>query len=278
MYFRNFYKYFWIILCFSPFHNSAQAQLSEKQILQIIAEHDLQTAQERLEKVAKRYPASPEILFLQTILVENGQEAFKLYSDIYFKNKASRYAPDALFKIAQYNYAKGDYERARIFFLYVVTDYPNSGNRPLCQYFAARMLLAQSKLDAAESELKAVIKKSKDVDVIILADEDLKYIETLRNATKREKKETHVARPNAPQIIFAVQIGAFSNYSNAASQRQYYGKLGYKSEIVPYKTRTGSLYRVILGRFDSEKSARDFGNKIKKLHKINYRLAKLTTD
>ncbi len=262
------------LFCLSVIPQPAVAQLSTQQILKIIAANDLQTTRARLGQLSAKYPASPELLYLKAMLVENGATAFKSYSYVYSKFKASRHAPDALMKIAQYNYAKGDYERARVFFTAIVTKYPNAENRRLAQYFAAKTLLAQSKLEAAESELKRVRKKAQDATIISLVKEDLAYIEKLKQASSRPEAQK-MKNKSRQKGKYAVQIGAYSRKTNALNQVQYFGNLGYSTEIITYKSSNGMLYRVIIGRYQDEVSARRNGEKFKSIFKKPFRVIEL---
>ena len=267
---------FFVCCCFIK-PNPACAQLSSQQILKIVAANDLQSTIARLDALIARYPSSPELLFLRSTLEVKGAEAFKSYSRVYSNYKSSRYAPDALMKIAQFNYAKGDYERARVFYSTIVTNYPNAENRWLAQLFAARTLLAQSKLEFAESELKRVAKKCRDTVLKKLVDEDLAYIETLKQASNSKVRKTseEKAKHRSQRGNYAVQIGSYSRRTNALNQVQYFGKLGYSTEIITYKTRNGLYYRVIIGRYETEKSARINGEKFNSIFKKPYRIIKL---
>ncbi|KAA3659655.1 MAG: hypothetical protein DWQ10_08425, partial [Calditrichaeota bacterium] len=251
-----------------------------KQILHIVATENLPTARNRLDAIAKRYPSSPDVLYLQALLTENGDTALQNYTRLYSNNKASRFAPEVIYKIAQFNYAKGDYKRARLFFSHIVSDYPHSELRIQAQYFAAKMLLAQSQLDQAKSELKKVVKNSKNNETNDIAKEDPAYIDQLHNVTRATPADKSTIQPPVKktneEIRFAVQIGAFGDRENAISQRDYYKRFGYASEILAFKTRTGTLYRVILGRFATELEARRFGKQIQSLHNIKYRILKTT--
>ncbi|MCA9732404.1 MAG: SPOR domain-containing protein [Deferribacteres bacterium] len=280
MYVMKLTKLNLVYLCFFLINQFVYAQLSEKQILNIVASEDLQTARARLEAIAKHYPSSPDVIYLQSLLTENGEKALKNYTQLYSHNKSSRYAPDIIYKIAQFNYAKGDYNRARIFFSHIVLDYPNSELTTKAQYFAAKMVLALSKFEQAKEELKDVLKEAKDQEIAALAREDLLYIEQLSTMEEAKKDETQENREEQEpvqeqnNVRYAVQIGAFGSKENAISQRDYYARLGYAAEILVLKTRNGLLYRVILGRFATELEARRFGKQINSLHNIKYRILK----
>lgn len=266
-----------LITCFFYTTTPVRAQLTTRQVLKIVAANDLQTTIARLDKLIKKYPSSPELIYLRAMLNSNAADAFDDYSQVYSKYKSSYYAPDALMKIAQYNYAKGDYERARVFYSSIVTKYPNAENRWLAQYFAAKTLLAQSKLEAAEAELKQVHKRCRDASLKLLIDEDLSYIETLKQVTRSKKKQA-LKKNIQPRLHigkYAIQIGSYSNRTNALNQVQYFGKLGYATEIITHKTRNNLYYRVIIGRYESKKSARINGDKFKSIFKKPYRIIHL---
>jgi tetratricopeptide (TPR) repeat protein len=79
-----------------------------------------------LDSLKKLYPNSPNLKFLDAILKENAEEAVKIYYDIVLNHPEGEYSDEALFKIFQFHYAKGDYEQAKRELERLKKTYPSS--------------------------------------------------------------------------------------------------------------------------------------------------------
>jgi cell division protein FtsN len=73
---------------------------------------------------------------------------------------------------------------------------------------------------------------------------------------------------------YTIQIGAYSRYGNAESQKKYFSLRGYSVEIVRAKVNRRYFYKVYIGRFASESEAEKFGSTFKNKHGLQYRIVK----
>lgn len=87
---------------------------------------DIEGVRNSLDSLKKIYPASVNLKYLEASLIQDGEEAVKIYYDIALNHPDNDYSDDALFKIFQFYYAKGDYEQAKRELERLKTLYPSS--------------------------------------------------------------------------------------------------------------------------------------------------------
>ena len=71
---------------------------------------------------------------------------------------------------------------------------------------------------------------------------------------------------------YTLQIGAFEQANNALNLRNYVANLGYPVEIVERGNGEHRIYQVLLGSFETEEQAQQFGENFKKSHGKLYRV------
>ncbi|NUO03517.1 MAG: SPOR domain-containing protein, partial [Saprospiraceae bacterium] len=68
---------------------------------------------------------------------------------------------------------------------------------------------------------------------------------------------------------FGVQIGAFGDMENAERRIEALNKKGFKNLLINIdNSKAKPTYRVIMGPFDTEKSAKSYAGSLLKKHKI----------
>lgn len=87
---------------------------------------DVESVKTALDSLKRVYPNSVNLKYLEANLVRDGEQAIKIYYDIALNHPDNEYSDDALFKIVQFFYAKGDYSRAKNEFEKLKTLYPSS--------------------------------------------------------------------------------------------------------------------------------------------------------
>jgi tetratricopeptide (TPR) repeat protein len=80
----------------------------------------------KLPELKKEYPQSSNVMFLEGVLTENGQDAISIYQNIVDKYPKSSYADAALYRIYSYYFALGLYNTADKNFEKLKKDYPES--------------------------------------------------------------------------------------------------------------------------------------------------------
>jgi tetratricopeptide (TPR) repeat protein len=94
--------------------------------LKMIEQGKIDEAKQNLEFYQRTNKNDPNVLFLQAVLTENGEDAQKLYQLIYSTFPNSKFADAALFRNFSYFYAIGLYRKAEKLKRQLEEDYPNS--------------------------------------------------------------------------------------------------------------------------------------------------------
>lgn len=81
--------------------------------LYLIRTGDIDGVKRELDSLKKIYPNSVNLKFLEANLIEDAEKAVKIYYDIALNHPDNEFSDEALFKVFQYHYAKGDYEQAK---------------------------------------------------------------------------------------------------------------------------------------------------------------------
>lgn len=74
---------------------------------------DVDSVKRELDSLKRLYPNSVNLRFLEANLTEDAEKAIEIYYDIALNHPDNEFSDEALFKIFQYRYAKGDYEQAK---------------------------------------------------------------------------------------------------------------------------------------------------------------------
>ena len=94
--------------------------------LKMIEQGKIKEAKQNLEFYQRTNKDNPDVLFLQAVLTDNGEEAQKIYDLIYSTFPNSKFADAALFRSFSYYYAIGLYRKAEELKRQLAEDYPNS--------------------------------------------------------------------------------------------------------------------------------------------------------
>ncbi|MFZ1291084.1 MAG: SPOR domain-containing protein [Melioribacteraceae bacterium] len=94
--------------------------------LKMIEQGKIEEAKENLEFFKKKNSNDPNVIFLQAVLTENGEESQKLYELVYSTFPNSKFADAALFRNFSYFYAIGLYKKAENLKQLLRKEYPNS--------------------------------------------------------------------------------------------------------------------------------------------------------
>jgi len=216
--------------------------------------------EQELPDVERRYINHPTVLYFRALLEEDGEKARDLYSRVYQAHGTSKYADDALFRIGQYYYARGQYHRARNAFSVLARSYSGSSIKDDSQYLICQSLLAEGKSDSARLFFYTFVRNSPDSPYSDLAILDLEY---------------HLG--GAPDLSveshpYAVQVGAFSKWLNAKKAREKCHESGLDAGIVPIKRSGRTLYAVRIGQFNSREEAARFAMRyFKEYHIVDRR-------
>ncbi|MDT3695947.1 MAG: SPOR domain-containing protein [Ignavibacterium sp.] len=182
------------------------------------------------------YPKSANLIFLEAVLTENGQDAVALYQKIIDNYPKSRYADAALYRIYSYYFALGLYNTADKQFERLKKEYPES------------------------PYIKMV-----DVNTVKKDDEESSnQIENLKQQNDSEQ-----------EFSYTIQAGAFTNSANASGLKKEIENAGMVS-FIKEKNVAGTVFNVVyVGKFSSRKEAEDFLPIANTRFKINGRVTEI---
>jgi tetratricopeptide (TPR) repeat protein len=216
-------KYFSISLLFFSFLFTYQILAQEVDIvpyLKMIEQGKLEEVKVKLLDLKADHPKSANLIFLEGVLTENGQDAVVFYQTLLDKYPKSNYADAALYRIYSYYFALGLYNTADKNLDRLKKNYPDS---PYIKMASANVV----KEDIEESNQQ--ITENTDV----------------------KKNENKV-------YLYSVQAGAFTNSANATALKNEIESVGMISFITE-KNVAGTVFNVVhVGKFETRKEAEDF--------------------
>ncbi len=239
----------------------APAQISESEILSLLAANDLSTARARVREAQRQSPNSALVAYYSAFLEENAEIALPKFQELIKKFGSSEYALRAQYRVGQYYFARGSYHRARDAYLTLAQAHPESPLAAAAEYHAAKSLAILGENAPAYEELTAFVQKHPDAPLTAFAREDLESLPKISSA-KAERKT------KSPKISYTVQTGAFTQKNNAASQQKIFIKAGYKTEVSEKRDGNKKYYVVWVGKFSSREEARDFADRLNSQHKV----------
>ena len=266
---------FFILLCSAVF-----SQDEVDNLIKAVQSGNTQSAIESLPELKKKYSENPSVMFLDALLDDSHERSIKKYKQIYNLYEDSKYADDAIMKIAEFYYTNGSYLKSSDWVKKINLYYSQSEhvNRSLNLYI--RTLVLTGKEDTARLFMETFKKKYPNIKVDKHPDlEDkeevaensgdkeeskpkeknkiLKAVEDMKNkiiAPKRDKRDH-----------FSIQIGAYGSYENAGKVRDELIELGFNTriDIIHLSTKNKDLYAVREGYFRSKEYAKNTQKKIK---------------
>ena len=122
-------KHFFISLLILSFLSTPQILAQEVDIvpyLKMIEQGKMEEAKSELLDLKTDYPKSSNLIFLEGVLTENGQDAVVLYQKLVDEYPKSAYADAAIYRIYSYYFALGLYNTADKNLDKLKKDYPES--------------------------------------------------------------------------------------------------------------------------------------------------------
>ena len=188
--------------------------------LKMIEQGNIEEAKTKLFELKTDYPKSSNLIFLEGVLTENGQDAIVLYQTLVEKYPKSAYADAAIYRIYSYYFALGLYNTADKNLAKLKKDYPES---PYIKMAAANVV-------------------KNDVE------------ETTLQTTQTDVENNNVDK----EFLYTVQAGAFTNSDNAKVLQKEIENAGMIS-FIQDKNVAGTVFKVVfIGKFETRKEAEDF--------------------
>ncbi len=268
-----------IAAAFFSFPVISHSQISEPEILSLLAENQIAVAQERVNAAYQRDPNSSLAAYYRALFEENAETATSSFQNVAKRFKSSEFAERALYRLGQYHFARGSYMRAREFFQELAANYPRSPLAVSGQYFAAKAAMISGQPAPAREELLTVLQSSPGTWMADFAREDLAKLgttapaaaEATRTAADKKteehpKSENQDARPENSR--YAVQAGAFSEKSKAQDLEKRFRGSGYKTEVHERKDGARKYYLVWVGSFSQRDEAWKCADDLRKNYNV----------
>lgn len=194
----------------------------------------------KIPELKQKYPNSSELIYLDALLTEDGEKAFRIYSSLLDNYPRSKYADDSIFRIYSYFMAVEKPDKAKLYLNRLQKEFPESPYLKVIKDAGA--------FEFKQSEL---IKKKNESDYKI--------------KSKTSDSEGY----------YTIQAGAFTNEENALRLKLDFEEAGYSSEIKE-KSVGGSLFHVVfVGKFNTENDAARKLNEINSRFKVQGWIVKL---
>ncbi|MDP2363737.1 MAG: SPOR domain-containing protein, partial [Ignavibacteria bacterium] len=188
--------------------------------LKMIEQGKLEDVKAKLLDLKTDYPKSANLIFLEGVLTENGQDAVALYQTLAEKFPKSAYADAAIYRLYSYYFALGLYNTADKNLDKLKKDYPES---PYIKMATANVV--KNDIEESDQQANEITTKKNDDD---------------------------------KQFRYSVQAGAFTNSTNAAALKKEIESAGMIS-FIKEKNVAGTIFNVVyIGKFETKKEAEDF--------------------
>ncbi len=210
--------------------------------------------QQRIQTLVPFDSVYAEALYTAGVVAAHNDSALKYFRRVSIEHSTSQWADDALLRISQLAFARGELGSAVRAAERILLDYPFSEILASATYWAGR-----ARLDLGEaSEGCGLLRQVKEIaaEDFELANQARFYLQRCpdigagtADTADRGKQEARPARPSP--TVFAVQVAAVSSVAAADEIMQQLHAQGYESHVV----RDAGLLKVRVGRFSRRAQA-----------------------
>lgn len=222
-----------VLLCFST--DSWSQDLED--YLKMYERGEISAVRDALPNLELKFPDRAELLFLKAVFESDGETAYSIYSLLKDSNKSDAIYEKALWRVCEFNFARGLYVTCNDFLNKFIAEFPQS-----------------DLIDKAE-DMRGRLSVQLNDDFVI-ADE----VPTSR-------------RPNTEVIEeknFSIQIGAFASKANVQRRLSYIRKLGVSNAEVAESSVGGRiLYKIWVGSYATREEARNSGDDLIRRYRLN---------
>ena len=220
-----------------------------------------------LPELDRIYPNNPNLLFLKALMTTNGDDAKKIFVDLYNKHPTSQYGDDAVMKVAEFYYAAGLYGQSAEWLKKMPLYYSRSEHIERALKLFLNSLVISGHQDSAIFYSRVFNRQfpSLDFDVKIneIIMENKQESNQIQISLEDNQKEQQSSR-------FSLQSGAYSISRNAEDQKLYLIMSGYNARVIKlYRNKKDFLYAVRIGYYNSKIDANKVAEEIKKKLAIN---------
>ncbi len=186
-----------MLCCVCVFSPPAYSQISEEEILALIAANDLALARERVQEMRRTTPASALAAYYSAALEDDADAAASAFLDFVKRFEDSAYMDRARYRLGQYYLTRNNFNRSRQYFVEVANKHAGSALNPAAQYYAAKALLLAGDLYGAKAELENVVRRHAGTWPAKFAQEDLQQ-EALKALPPRIEEQSKPAIMEEP--------------------------------------------------------------------------------
>ena len=217
---KKLFLIFLFVVSFLPALHIKAQEVDIVPYLKMIEQGEIENAKSKLLDLKTDYPKSSNLIFLEGVLTENGQDAVVLYQTLVEKYPKSAYADAAIYRLYSYYFALGLYNTADKNLNKLKKDYPES---PYIKMAATN-----------------VVKNNVE--------------ETTQQTTQTTVENNNVEK----EFLYSVQAGAFTNSDNATVLKKEIENAGMIS-FIQDKNVAGTVFKVVyVGKFETRSEAEDF--------------------
>ncbi|NCS87888.1 MAG: hypothetical protein AUK34_06470 [Ignavibacteria bacterium CG2_30_36_16] len=189
-------------------------------------------------------PLSVNLLFLEAVISENGQDAVAIYDRLVKEHPENKYADAALYRIYSYYYAIGLYETAKTY---------------------------QNKLQKEYSTSPYI--KLTGINLPVKNEE-----QAVQKEEKKEPVRERLIRPVVKDYKYTIQAGAFSRLENASALKKEFEEAGYSSGLKEKLVGGTTFHIVLVGKFVDVSEAQSFLDILAKQYNLDGRVIPLGED
>ncbi|GBD31966.1 MAG: hypothetical protein KatS3mg081_2318 [Gemmatimonadales bacterium] len=201
----------------------------------------------------------PLALFTAGVVAQAAESALTYFRRVSIEYSRSRWAPAALLRLAQYAFARGDWNGALRSAERVLLDYPGSPERAAAAYWAGRSHLELGNLaEACRLFERAEAEAGLEVEI---ANRARFYLQRCRTVATRD---TAAARPGtaATRASFSVQVAAVQSPVAADEVMRSLRARGYEPRVI---RDTDGLFKVRVGQFRSREEAQRLAAELRRI-------------
>ena len=243
-----------------------------------------------LPVIDQKYPNNPTVMYLKGLLETDGEQAMKIFSNLYNTHPTCEYGDDAVMKVAEYYYAAGLYIQASNWLKKMPIYYSRSEHIERAVKLFLNSLIVSGHRDTAIFYSRVFKRQFPNLDVDGKINNLLQEYE--KSKKQKEQAEAHSTEPVEPvdipieyqteapieyqteapidQIesalnsgIYSLQSGAYSILENADQQKINLIIAGFDARITELYRNNKVLYAVRIGYFNNKEDARQIGSQIK---------------
>ncbi len=229
-----------------------------------LAALELAWQEDRFEDIEKLLPAAekeepknPSVAFFRALVQSDAEAAVNSYKQVFESDEMSRYADTALFKMAQYYYARERYAVARKYYRMLQKRFPQTKWLDDSAYLTGQCYLAEGKPDSARMEWKSFVKRYPRSPYCDMAVADLEAQPESAAGTSQPDPSTSAAKTP----WYTIQVGAFANPDNARTILAGLEKVGYEGMISQKTVGSRTFHLVWIGRFTDRAAAEDYARR-----------------